>query len=491
MRSIGFVASCLVASVARCVAETNITDQISRQILPSSFTPPQVFQHNNLVRTISLAKSYAKETVNVVVENVDKEAQSEYYIPFEASTIARVGSVEVKDKNNADNAFQKPEVVQYDADSATQYYLITLPKALAPKEKITLSISWNVLSTLAPLPALIDQADKQYVQYRFSAYTPSAYKTVKQKTNLKLPTTDVPDYTKFDVNAEGKEDPQKQGASFTYGPYADVPAGAQQQASVRYEFTKPLLHASLLERDIEVSHWGGNLATEERYWLENRGAHLKTQFSRYKWQQSQYYNPASSAAKQLTIPLAIGSLNPYFTDDIGNVSTSRFRSNSKEALLELKPRYPLFGGWKYKFRIGWDANLKNSLRKLKSGDGYALKVPFLEGPKEAEGIEYERVVLRIVLPEGAQNIKYETNAHIISSAISKHQTFMDTLGRTTLQLTALNVADEARDRDVVVTYDYPFLAGFRKPIVIFSSILGVFATAWVISRMDVSIGRKR
>lgn len=510
MKSIGFIVGCLVASASRCLGNSNQTEQLSKQILPSSFTPPQVFQHANLVRTISLAKAYTKETVNVVVENVDKQPQSDYYIPFEASTLARVGGLEAKDKNSPDTVFEWPQSVEFDAESATQYYKIRLPKPLAPKEKITLSITWNVLSSLTPLPAFIEQADKQYVEYKFSAYASSAYKTVKQKTNLKLPSTDVPDYTTFEKTAEGKEDPQKQGTTFTYGPYADVPAGVFQEASVRYEFTKPLLHASLLERDIEVSHWGGNLATEERYWLENLGAQLKTQFSRVKWQQSQYYNPPSSAARQLNIPLAIGSLNPYFTDDIGNVSTSRFRSNSKEALLELRPRYPVFGGWKYKFRIGWDADLKRFLRKATTGDSYALKVPFLEGPKEAEGIEYGKVVLRVILPEGAQNVKFETNAQIASSETSKHRTFMDTLGRTTLELVALNVGDDVRDRHVVVsrslivdsiysyltiisqiTYDYPFLAGFRKPLVIFSSILAVFTAGWVLSQVDVSIGRKR
>ncbi|KAF2227859.1 Ribophorin I [Elsinoe ampelina] len=491
MRSIGFFASCLIASAVPCLAEINVTEQVSRQILPSSFTPPQVFQHANLVRTISLAKSYTKETVNVVVENVDKREQSEYYIPFEASTISRIGNLEVRDKNNAASRFPDVTNVEYDATSATQYYRVRLPKALAPKEKITLSISWVTLASLNPLPAKIEQSGKQYVQYSLSAYTPSAYKTVKQKTNIKLPTVDVPDYTKLDKNADGKEDPQKQGTTFTYGPYADIPAGATQQVSLRYEFTKPLLHATLLERDIEVSHWGGNLATEERFWLENRGAALESQFSRVKWQQMQYYNPPTSAAKELQVPLAIGSLNPYFIDDIGNVSTSRFRSNSRESLLQLKPRYPLFGGWKYKFRIGWDADLKKSLRKTKTGDGYVLKVPFVEGPKAAEGIEYERVVLNIILPEGATNVKYETEAHVISTETTNHKTFMDTLGRTTLKLTAINVVDEAREKGVVVTYDYPFLAGFRKPIVITSSIFGIFAAAWLVSQLDVSIGRKR
>jgi oligosaccharyltransferase complex subunit alpha (ribophorin I) len=247
--------------------------------------------------------------------------------------------------------------------------------------------------------------DKQFLVYSSSAYAPSAYTTLKQKTKLKFPGTDIPEYTARSAgNLEGKEDPQKQGSSFTYGPYGELPAGAQEAVSVRYEFTKPVLHASLLERDIEVSHWGGNLATEERYWLGNNGANLTNHFSRASWATSQYYNPPTSALKELKMPLRVGSTDPYFTDDIGNVSTSRFRSNRREAMLELKPRYPIFGGWKYSFRVGWDANLKGYLRKLSGGDTYILKVPFLEGPKQAEGIEYKKINLRVILPEGAKYV---------------------------------------------------------------------------------------
>ncbi len=109
-----------------------------------------------------------------------------------------------------------------------------------------------------------------------------------------------------------------------------------------------------------------------------------------------------AALKELRFPLAIGSEDPYFIDDIGNVSTSRFRTNMREANLELKPRYPVFGGWNYSFRVGWNGDLSGYVRRLKTGsDGFVLKVPFLDGPKQVEGIEYERVVTRVILPEGA------------------------------------------------------------------------------------------
>lgn len=289
--------------------------------------------------------------------------------------------------------------------SATEFYLVHLPKPLEPKAEITLVITFSVLSALSPLPDTIEQMAQQTVVYKTSAYAPSAYKTLKQKTKFKFPTTNIPDYTVIpNKNADGSEDPTRQGNTFTYGPYEKVPAGAVQDVSIRYEFTKPLIHATLLERDVEVSHWGGNLATEERYWLGNRAAQLKNHFSRVQWQMTQYASPPTTALKELKLPLHVGSVDAYFTDDIGNVSTSRFRSNSREALLELKPRYPVFGGWKYSFRVGWNAGLEGYLRKLKVGDGYVLKVPFVEGPKMSEGVEYERVDVRVILPEGAQQV---------------------------------------------------------------------------------------
>ena len=72
----------------------------SRILLPSTFEPPQVFQHVNLVRTISLEKNYAKETINVIIQNTSEEPQDEYYLPFTGEKMERVGGLEVRDKKD-------------------------------------------------------------------------------------------------------------------------------------------------------------------------------------------------------------------------------------------------------------------------------------------------------------------------------------------------------------------------------------------------------
>ena len=67
---------------------------------------------------------------------------------------------------------------------------------------------------------------------------------------------------------------------------------------------------------------------------------------------------------------------------------------------------------------------------------------------------------------------------------------MDTLGRTVLSFTALNVVDEARDALVVVTYEYGVLDALRKPVSVVLGVMALFGLAWLVGTLDVRIGKK-
>lgn len=98
---------------ALATAKSNLT-QGSKNVLPSTFQPPQHFRNTNLVRNINLEKNYPRETINVVVENIDKQPQSEYYLPFEQHVIGRIGGLEAKDKKDATKAPFNVEIVALD-----------------------------------------------------------------------------------------------------------------------------------------------------------------------------------------------------------------------------------------------------------------------------------------------------------------------------------------------------------------------------------------
>ncbi len=100
-----------------------------------------------------------------------------------------------------------------------------------------------------------------------------------------------------------------------------------------------------LIRTIEISHWG-NIAVEETVDMYHSGAKLKGSFSRFDYMRRQ---GGSSSVKSFKTLLPPSASDVYYRDEIGNISTSNLRipKNSKvnePVELELRPRFPLFGG---------------------------------------------------------------------------------------------------------------------------------------------------
>lgn len=85
--------------------------------LPATFAPPQVWKNANLVHILSLEKNYVKENVNVLIENVASEPQDEYYFPFTADQMSRVGGVEVKDRKDASLGLFEVAAVEYNDEA--------------------------------------------------------------------------------------------------------------------------------------------------------------------------------------------------------------------------------------------------------------------------------------------------------------------------------------------------------------------------------------
>jgi oligosaccharyltransferase complex subunit alpha (ribophorin I) len=54
---------------------------------------------------------------------------------------------------------------------------------------------------------------------------------------------------------------------------------------------------------------------------------------------------------------------------------------------------------------------------------------------------------------------------------------------------ARNLVDDFRDRELVVSYDYPLLISLRKPIIIFGSALAVFVSAWILGNVELKFSK--
>lgn len=140
---------------------------------------------------------------------------------------------------------------------------------------------------------------------------------------------------------------------------------------------------------------------------------MRGHFSRLEHQSQAYFNRrAPHVLSALTLYLPSGIRDTYYYDLIGNVSTSKLRTappvpknrqGTQFSILELRPRYPLLGGWNYSFTLGWDSPLENSASYDKSTDRYIVEVPIMT---PVVGAVINEEVLKVILPEGATWVQF-------------------------------------------------------------------------------------
>ena len=207
----------------------------------------------------------------------------------------------------------------------------------------------------------------------------------------------------------------KSGATITYGPFVNLPPSSiawtedhQQPISVQYHYDAPVVELSTLERSVEISHWGANMNVEDKIMLHNAGPSLKGQFSRVQHQMGMFRGEMPAhVLPAYALNLPAGARDVYFYDLNGNVSTSRFRptpsvpkgsASRQQSYLEVRPRFPVMGGWNYYHTLGWDQPLADVAAYDPVNGTYFVGVP-LHTP--IVGASVKVVNFTITLPEGA------------------------------------------------------------------------------------------
>ncbi|CAB4040181.1 Dolichyl-diphosphooligosaccharide--glycosyltransferase subunit 1 [Paramuricea clavata] len=195
---------------------------------------------------------------------------------------------------------------------------------------------------LRAFPEKIGQAEKQNVVFEGNHYFLSPYKTGKQTTTVKLASATVESYSKLKPSSQDEE-------TITYGPYENIAPLQKSNMKIHYENNSPFLTVVNMVRTIEVSHWG-NIAVEETFHVKHTGAELKGTFSRYDYQRSQTF----AVIKSFKSVLPASAADVYYRDEIGNISTSNLLAMDDSVELEIRPRFPLFGGWQTRYYTGYN-----------------------------------------------------------------------------------------------------------------------------------------
>lgn len=125
------------------------------------------------------------------------------------------------------------------------------------------------------------------------------------------------------------------------GLQKNIEAFSYQEFNMMFETPSPYVILKEATRRVSISHWG-NIQIDEFFKLENIGAKVKGQYSRYDMDINK---GGRNCLRNLhsEYPYYIKGL--YVFDYIGNISSTHAARTNTQVEMDLKPRYPICGGW--------------------------------------------------------------------------------------------------------------------------------------------------
>jgi oligosaccharyltransferase complex subunit alpha (ribophorin I) len=347
------------------------------------------------------------------------------------------------------------------------------------EEERNIYITEDYYERLEMLPKKISLRDDQFAVFKDSINLVSFYQTNEQIVDvaLKKANTEVVEYTK------------KYGTRYKntiqYLIEEPVKPLEIEPLKIHFEFNKDYAMLNYAHLTFEVSHWG-NIAVEEKYQVENIGAKLDGEFGRVDYD-DYGYNGGKNALREFRARYPLKAYGLWYRDEIGNVSTSNALREWEGVKLDIEPRFPIMGGWKSNFNLGY--NLPTKFHTTTDGkNNYNLTLPF--------GIPFTDILaknftLRLVMPDGASNIRLNLPVEKYHLAREKSFSYLDFFGRPTLVITMNNVYDIHRfDFSVNYTYNSNWL--LFKPILVIGFFFFIFICLIVYFRLDLSssVGEK-
>ncbi|EDO19034.1 hypothetical protein Kpol_2002p107 [Vanderwaltozyma polyspora DSM 70294] len=460
-----------------------ITSLLCQRVICDELNLSSTWENVNLNRIIDLSRSYTREKLQITVKNIGNKPSSIYYLAYPNEIISKTALITASlgDSQFIDAALVKDTTTLEDG-SIIGYGAVSFPKSVEPGEDFSFEVSIEYNSCGEPYPKHIDIFEEQHLLFRTGRYPLSAYFT-KEFTLKFLGSTSYKELNEpQDTNLHGTAE----DIAYSYGPFNNIDSYYKNDViELVYLHNIPLNKVVNLQRDIWVSHWAGSLQFEEYYELVNSGAKLNKGFSRLDHMKKQRQTLHGHYRGVIDTVLPSGAFDHYYTDLVGMVSTYQVNDDH----FYLKPRYPIYGGWKYNFTIGWTNVLSDFLRTTEEKDTYILSVPILNGPPDTT---YDNTSVSIYLMEGTVVEEVDVPVPYASVQIdTKHSYFDLNKGHVKVTFNFENLVDELRSGRILVKYRYDSTAFYKKPISIASYIFIALISFFTLAHINLNIDNKQ
>ena len=275
----------------------------------------------------------------------------------------------------------------------------------------------------------------------------------------------------------------ERGRSIKYGPYSNVKALEYSNVFLHFKKDSAMPIFTEVTRTIEISHWG-NINVEEHFEVFNEVAGVKNEWGRVDYNQYDQ-NSGRHAIKNFEIEMPRYIRGLYYYDFIGNISSSHAYRDADNVKFYFEPRFPIFGQWKTDYNIGYNMPTKYHLfYDMEDDSKHLFNFTLLH---DFDGILAENFTLKVILPEGATDVKAHLPFEVDSIENGLHFSTLDYLGRPVLIIKKDNVISHLHKSHFQVTYTFKNTSLLIEPIYVIAVLFVMFLFAIFCARFDMNL----
>jgi len=153
--------------------------------------------------------------------------------------------------------------------------------------------------------------------------------------------------------------------------------------------------------------------------------------------------------------------------------------------VDLRPRFPLFGGWKSHYILGYNVPIYEYL--YNSGDDFVLKMRLLDHIFDDQIVE--DFTLKIILPEGSKVGKFDSPFPVSRLPDTLHYTYLDISGRPVVTIKNVGDLTEKNIMDFELGFKFSKFSMIMEPLMLIVAFLLFFFFAFIYVRLDFSISK--
>ena len=367
--------------------------------------------------------------------------------------------IEAKSGDNILNVTRSEEDDIVESELAAYKIMFSTP--IQDKKTQTIRVIEEYANRKIAFPKKMNINDEPKVIIVDDAYFTSLYFTKKMKSTFEVGESSTV------LTATEVDSGEIRGRSVRYGTYKNIEAVSTYPIIIHMNYNDPLPIYTSVTRTATVSHWK-RINIDEEYRLSNRISTLDGEFGRIDYNQWKIRYAISEF--ECYLPKSTEDL--YYTDEIGNVTSSRAFRNNKHTKFMLEPRFPLMGGWKTYWKQGYTLPLWDHVTSLKETDMYQFEID-LSHPYD--NIVAEDFTFTIVLPEGAVPVNLDLPFEMDSMNKETVYEYLDLKGRTAIVMKKKMILKKYHNLKVSVTYKLSTLDIYFKPaLVCFYTFIVVF-----------------